>query len=187
MLGKLIYTTIDSLDGFVADKDGNFDWSEPDAEVHGFINELQRDIGTYLYGRRMYEVMKVWEEPGAFADSPRFVRDFARIWRGAEKVVYSGTLTAVSTAKTRIESEFLPEAVRQMKSNSPAELSIGGAALAGVALREGLVDEYRRFIVPIVVGGGKPSLPEGLRMELDLIEQTQFGNGTVYLRYQIVD
>jgi len=183
-LAKLIYSAIASLDGYVADADGNFDWAAPDDEVHRFVNEIERPIGTYLYGRRMYETMAGWEDTGAFAGEPAFVQEFAAIWQAADKVVYSTTLPAVTTARTRIERAFDPEAVRQMKNGAARDFSVGGPDLAAHAIRAGLVDEYHLFVVPAVVGGGNRWLPDGVRLTLDLLAERRFGSGVVYLRYR---
>jgi dihydrofolate reductase len=185
-MAKLIYSGITSLDGYVADQDGNFDWSAPDEEVHSFINDLERPVGTYLFGRRMYEVMAFWEAVPDLAAQPAVMQDFAAIWRAAEKVVYSGTLADVSTARSRIEREFYPDVVRQMKATAARDLSVGGAELAAQALRAGLVDECQQFVTPHVVGGGKPFLPDGIRLDLELLDERRFGNGVVYLRYAIM-
>jgi dihydrofolate reductase len=184
-MGKLIYAAITSLDGYVEDAAGSFDWSVPDDEVHAFINELERPIGTHLYGRRLYEVMAAWETIDTSEDQPAAIREFAAIWRAAEKVVYSRTLDAPSTARTRIEREFEPGAVQALKAGAERDLGVGGAELAGRALAAGLVDECHLFISPIVVGGGKPALPSGVRVELELLEQRRFGNGVAYLRYAV--
>ena len=179
-MAKLIYAAIASLDGYVADEHGRFDWSAPDAEVHRFVNELERPIGTHLYGRRMYEVLVAWE---TMADPDPVIRDYAEIWRAAEKVVYSRTLEAASSARTRIEREFDPEAVRALKASSERDLGVGGPELAGQALRAGLVDELQLFVSPIVVGGGNAALPDDVRVQLELLDERRFGNGVVYLRY----
>jgi dihydrofolate reductase len=184
-MAKLIYSAITSLDGYVADEDGNFDWSVPDEEVHAFVNDLERPVGTYLYGRRMYEVMVSWETL-ALADQPPVTRDFAEIWRAADKVVYSTTLDAVSSARTRIERGFDPAAVREMKDLAERDISVGGPELAGQAIRAGLVDECHLFVSPIVVGPGKPSLPDHVRVTLEMMDVRRFGNGVVYLRYSLV-
>ena len=181
----LIYSAITSLDGYVADADGNFDWAVPDEEVHTFVNDLERPVGTYLYGRRMYEVMAGWEDSQAFAEAPRFIQDYAKIWQAADKVVYSRTLETVSSARTRIERDFDPEAVRQMKAQAERGISVGGPGLAAQALGAGLVDEIHLFVAPIVVGGGKQALPDNVRVELELLGERRFANGTVYLRYGI--
>ena len=182
-MAKLIYSAITSLDGYVADQDGNFDWAEPDEEVHTFVNELQRPLGTYLYGRRMYEVLVAWETMRT-DDQPAFIQDFAQIWRAADKVVYSDSLTAPSSARTRIERQFDPDAVREMKAQAERDLSIGGPTLASHAMKAGLVDELHLFLTPIVVGGGNPSLPDDVRQPLELLDQRRFGNGVVFLRYR---
>ncbi|MDQ0677446.1 dihydrofolate reductase [Arthrobacter pascens] len=182
-MAQLTYTGITSLDGYVADRDGDFSWSEPNEEVHTFVNDLERAVGTYLFGRRMYGVMSAWETLGSEEESG-FIQDYARIWQAADKIVYSTTLAAASTARTRIEQTFNPEAVRQLKESSHREISVGGATLAASALSAGLVDECRLFISPVVVGGGTPYLPEGLGLKLELLEEYRFGNGVVYLRYR---
>ena len=182
-MAKLIYSYLASLDGYVADEGGEFGWAAPDEEVHAFINELERPIGTYLYGRRMYETMVGWETDPTLADRSRVMRDFANLWRAAEKIVYSRTLEAVSTARTRVERDFDPEAVRHMKAASEGDIAVGGAELASQALRAGLVDECHLFVAPIVVGAGKRLWPEGLRLELALLDQRRFRHGMVHLRY----
>jgi len=182
-LAKLIYSAITSLDGYVADEDGNFDWSGPDEEVHSFVNDLERPIGTYLYGRRMYEVMVAWETPQTFADQSPVTQDFAELWRAADKIVYSRTLETASSARTRIERDFDPEAVRQIKAAAERDISVGGPDLAAEAFRAGLVDECHLFLTPIVVGGGKRSLPDNVRLELELLDERRFGNGVVHLHY----
>jgi dihydrofolate reductase len=184
-MAKLIYAAITSLDGYVADEDGNFDWSMPDEEVHAFVNDLERAVGTHLYGRRMYEVMVSWETM-ALAEEPPVIRDYAEIWRAADKVVYSATLDAVSSARTRIERVFDPDAVRKMKDLAERDISVGGPELAGQAIKAGLVDECHLFVSPIVVGAGKPSLPDHVRVGLEMLDARRFGNGVVYLRYRAV-
>ena len=183
-MAKLIYSVITSLDGFVADRDGNFDWAAPDEEVHTFVNDLERPIGTYLYGRRMYEVMAAWETAHILTDQPAVIQDFANIWRAANKVVYSRTLETVSSTRTRIEQVFDPETVRQMKTSATRDISVGGPDLAAQAIKAGLVDECHLFIAPIVVGGGKQSLPKGVRMNCELMDVRRFGNGVVHLHYR---
>jgi dihydrofolate reductase len=183
-VAKLIYLTIASLDGYVADEDGKFDWAVPDEEVHAFVNDIARPIGTELYGRRLYEVMIGWETMHTLPDQTPETLDFAAIWQAAEKVVYSRTLETVSTARTRIEREFDPDAIRQMKAEADRDISIGGATLAAEAIRAGLVDELHVIANPIVVGGGLPSLPGGVRWELELLDERRFANGAVYLRYR---
>ncbi len=183
-MAKLIYSSITSLDGYVADNDGNFDWAAPNEEVHAFVNDLERPVGTYLYGRRMYEVMLYWEAARALADQSSVAQDFAEIWRAADKIVYSKTLAAVSSARTRIERDFDPEAVRQMKAQADRDIGVGGPGLAVQAIRAGLVDEYHLFLTPVVVGGGNPSLPDNVRVELELLDEHRFGNGVVHLHYR---
>jgi dihydrofolate reductase len=184
-MAKLIYSAITSLDGYVEDAAGNFDWGAPDREVHAFINDLERPIGTYLYGRRMYETMVYWESVDTGPDQPAVSRDFAEIWRAAEKIVYSRTLQTVSSAKTRIERELDPDEVRRLKDAAPADISIGGAELAGHALALGLVDECNLFLGPILVGGGKRALPDTISAQLKLLDERRFGNGVVHLRYRV--
>jgi dihydrofolate reductase len=183
-VAKLIYSAIASLDGYIEDEDGKFDWAEPDEEVHSFINELERRIGTYLYGRRLYEVMIGWETQPDLANQSPVMRDFAEIWQKAEKIVYSRTLEAVSTARTRIERDFDPEAVRQMKAAADRDLTVGGPALAAHAFEAGLVDELHLFVAPIMVGGGKGFLPDNVHLELELLDERRFGNGMVHLHYR---
>ncbi len=184
-MSRLIYSAIASLDGYIADEDGNFDWAVPDEDVHAFINDLDRPLGTYLYGRRMYETMVGWETDPTLAEQSPVTRDFAQIWQAAEKIVYSRTLEAVSTARTRIKRDFEPDAVRQMKASAQRDMIVGGADLAAHAFRARLVDECHLFVVPIVVGGGKRSLPDDVRVELELLDERRFGNGMVYLNYRI--
>ena len=183
-MAKLIYMAIASLDGVVADEDGDFEWAKPDQEVHAFVNDLERPIGTHLYGRRLYELMIGWETMHTLPDQTPETLDFAAIWQAAEKVVYSRTLATVSSARTRIERDFAPDAVRQMKAEAQRDISIGGATLAGEAIRAGLVDELHLIVNPIVVGGGTPALPDGVRWALDLLDERRFANGVVYLRYR---
>jgi len=183
-VARLIYSAITSLDGCVEDKGGSFDWAQPGEEVHRFLNDLERPVGTYLYGRGMYETMVFWENPPDLVAQPGFVRDFAEIWQAAEKIVYSRTLRTLSSARTRIEREFDPEAVRQLKESAARDLTVGGPALAARAMRARLVDEYHVFLVPVVVGGGKRSLPDDLRVELELLDECRFDDGTVHLHYR---
>jgi dihydrofolate reductase len=180
-MAELIYSAIASLDGYVADEDGRFDWSVPDEDVHAFVNDLERAVGTMLLGRRMYEVLVAWE---TIDDPAPEIRDFAQIWRATDKVVYSRTLQQVSSARTRIEHDFDPDAVRRMKAAAERDLGVGGPELAARAIRAGLVDELRLFLSPIVVGGGTPALPDGSSWPLELLEERRFGNGVVYLRYR---
>jgi dihydrofolate reductase len=184
-MAKLIYTAIASLDGYVEDEEGRFDWAAPDEEVHAFVNDLERPIGTYLYGRRMYETMVFWETAGAEADEPAVFGDFARIWRAAEKIVYSRALEAVSSARTRIEREFERDAVLGLKQSSGTDIAVGGAELAGHAIGAGLVDECHLFLCPIVVGGGKRALPDDVRVRLELLDERRFRNGVVHLHYRV--
>ena len=183
-MAKLIYSTIASLDGYVADEDGSFDWAEPDEEVHRFVNDLERRVGTYLYGRRMYEVMVYWETAHTRAAQSPVVQDFAKIWQAADKIVYSKSLETVSSARTRIERDFDPDAVRQLKTSAGRDITVGGPELAAQAIKSGLVDEYHLFLTPIVVGGGKQSLPDNVRLTLELLDERRFGSGVVHLHYR---
>jgi dihydrofolate reductase len=181
-MARLIYSAIASLDGYVADENGNFDWAAPDDEVHAFVNDLERTVGTHLYGRRMYEVMAAWET----VDAGRAVmRDFAAIWRAADKIVYSRTMETVSSARTRIEREFDPEAVQRLKTEAERDLTVGGPELAARALEAELVDECHVFLTPILVGGGKSVFPGGLRLALELLGERRFARGVVHLHYRI--
>lgn len=182
-MAKLIYTGITSLDGYIADREGNFDWSAPDDEVHTFINENERLVGTFLLGRRMYEVM-VWWETLPLDDEPPAIREFARIWKEADKVVYSKTLDAVSSTRTRIERSFDPVTIRQLKETADRDIGIAGPDLASHAIRAGLVDEYRVYVTPMIVGGGKQFLPDDVRLGVELLEERRFASGVVYLRYR---
>lgn len=184
-MARLIYSVIMSLDGYIADEDGNFDWAAPDEEVHTFVNDLLRPVGTYLYGRRMYEVMASWETAHTFADQSPIIQGFAQIWQSADKIVYSKTLEAISSARTRIERDLDPEAVRQMKAQAGRDITVGGPDLATQAIKAGLVDEWYLFITPFVVGGGKRSLPRNIRLKLNLLDERRFSNGVVFLRYRI--
>jgi dihydrofolate reductase len=178
----LVYSMIASLDGYTADAEGKFDWAEPDQEVHAFVNDIERGIGTYLYGRRMYETMLFWETVPLDGQPPA-ARDYAGIWRAADKVVYSRSLAATSSARTRLERQFDPAAVRTLKEHG--NVSVGGPGLASQAMRAGLVDEYHLFVSPVVVGGGTPVFPDGVRARLELAEERRFAGGVVYLRYQV--
>ena len=182
-MAKLIYSAITSLDGYVADEDGKFDWGEPDEEVHTFVNDVERSIGTYLYGRQMYEVLVAWESI-YLANQPAFIQDYAEIWRSSEKIVYSRTLEKATSERTRIERQFDPEAIRELKASSDQDLAVGGPGLAAEAFKADLVDELCLFCAPIAVGGGKQSLPDGVRLALELLDERRFDNGTVYLRYR---
>ena len=183
-MAKLIYSAITSLDGYVADREDSFDWATPDEEVHTFVNDLERPVGTYLYGRRMYEVMVFWETAHTLADQRPVMQDFAELWQAADKIVYSRTLETVTSARTQIERDFDPEAVRQMKARAGRDITVGGPDLAAQAIKAGLVDECHLFVTPIVVGGGKQSLPTGVRLELELLDERRFGNGVVHLHYR---
>ena len=184
-MGQLIYAANVSLDGFLEDENGEFDWSEPSEEVHAFWNEHERQVGTSLYGRRMYETMRVWESDDWLVDQPDVVREYAGIWRASDKVVYSSSLTEATTARTRIERRFDPEAVRRLKETSGSDLSIGGAEIAAEAFRHGLVDECVLLLYPVTVGGGRPALPRGIRLDLELLEHGRFGNGVVHVRHAV--
>jgi dihydrofolate reductase len=184
-MARLIYSVICSLDGFIADENGSFDWAAPDEEVHAFVNDLERPIGTYLYGRRMYEVMRYWETAPTDATRSPVERDFAGIWQAAEKIVYSSTLDTVSSARTRIERTFDPEAIRRLKAGSERDISVGGPGLAAHAIRAGLVDEYQLFLHPVLVGGGNRALPDDVRIDLEPRGEHRFDGGVVYLAYGI--
>ena len=183
-MAKLIYSAITSLDGYVADEEDNFDWAAPDQEVHTFVNDLERSIGTHLFGRRMYETMVYWETAHTLPAQPAFARDFAELWQMADKIVYSKTLETVSSARTRIERGFDAEAIRQMKSTARSDISVGGPDLAAQAIKAGLVDEFHLFVAPIVVGGGKRSLPNNATVKLELLHERRFGSGMVHLHYR---
>lgn len=182
---KLIYSAIASLDGYVEDQDGKFDWAAPDDEVHSFVNELERPIGTYLYGRRMYETMVFWETMSTGADQPAVSREFAEIWRAAEKIVYSRTLQTTASARTRIERDFDPASIERLKASSDRDITIGGAELAAAALVAGVVDECHLFLGPVLVGGGKRALPNGVRAQLELLAEHRFPSGVVHLHYRV--
>jgi dihydrofolate reductase len=184
-MSRLIYSAITSLDGYTEDETGDFRWAAPDEEVHAFVNDLERPIGTYLYGRRMYETMVYWETEGDGPDEHPVSRDYAGIWRAADKVVYSRTLDSVSSEHTTLEHDFDPETVARLKDTAERDLGIGGPELGALALGAGLVDELHLVVVPVVVGGGKPALPHGIRFEVDLLDQRRFAGGTVYLRYAV--
>ena len=183
-MARLIYSAITSLDGYVADDEGNFDWAAPDEEVHRFVNDLERPVGTYLYGRRMYEVMVYWETAVTVADRSTASQDYAAIWQAADKIVYSKTLEAPSSARTQIERDFDPDAVRGLKASTDSDITVGGPELAAEALRAGLVDELHLFLNPVVVGTGKRSLPDDVRLDLELLDERRFGNGVVHLHYR---
>src|SRR5437868_2072333 len=184
-MARLIYSAITSLDGYVADEKGNFDWAAPDEEVHAFVNDLERPGGTYLYGRRMYETMVYWETAHTLPDQPRFVLDWARQWQTAEKIVYSRTLAEPRSARTRIEREFAPDAVRRLKANAEHDITVDGPELAAQAIRAGLVDEFQMIVCPVVVCSGKRFFPDGVRLDLQLVEEGRFRKGVVVLRYAV--
>lgn len=184
-MARLIYSGIASLDGYIADEGGNFDWAAPDEEVHRFVNDLERPVGTYLYGRGMYQVMAYWETEDAVTGQPPFVQNYAELWRAADKIVYSTTLSSVSTARTRLERDFDPDAVRELKYAAQSDLSIGGPGLGALALKAGLADECRLFVTPVVVGGGKKFLPDHVQLKLELLDERRFASGVVYLRYGV--
>jgi dihydrofolate reductase len=183
-MANLSYTGITSLDGYTVDTDGNFDWGAPDEEVHAYVNDLERRIGTYLYGRRLYETMVYWENL-PLDDAPPGARDFAELWRAANKIVYSRTLTAVASKRTVLMPEFDPAAVAELKSASHTPFSVGGATLAAEAIRAGLVDEFHQFLCPVVVGGGTPYFPANVKLDLELVDEHRFAGGVVHLHYRM--
>jgi dihydrofolate reductase len=182
-MARLIYSAITSLDGYIADASGSFGWAAPDDELHAFVNDRERSIGTYLYGRRMYEVMGFWETADARPDASAVERDYTAIWQAADKVVYSRTLDAVSTRRTRLERAFDPDAIRALKAAEQRDISVGGAGLAAHAFAAGLVDELELFAAPVIVGGGTRALPDDVRLDLELLDERRFGNGVVHLHY----
>jgi dihydrofolate reductase len=184
-MATLRYTAITSLDGYIEDSEGNFDWAAPDEEVHAFINDRERGAGTYLYGRRMYETMQYWETADSLPDSSAISLDFAKLWQAAAKIVYSTTIETVSTARTRIERSFDPDAIRTLKDTADRDITVGGPDLAAHAFRAGLVDEISLFVGPVVVGGGKPALPSDVYLSLELLDERRFDSGVVYLRYRV--
>jgi dihydrofolate reductase len=184
-MARLIYSVIASLDGYIEDEQGKFEWAEPDSEVHAFVNEVERPVGTYLYGRRMYETMVYWETVSTGPEQTAPSRDYAQIWRSADKVVYSRTLQAPHSARTRIERDFEPAAISALKESSARDVTVGGAGLAATAMAAGLVDECQLYLVPVLVGGGKRALPDGVRSQLGLLDERRFRSGFVYLRYQL--
>ena len=184
-MAKLIYGAIASLDGYIEDEAGTFDWAAPDEEVFSFINEMERAVGTYLYGRRMYETMVYWETAQALEDQQPCERDYTALWQAADKIVYSTSLEAASSTRTRIEREFDPGTVQELKDAQVRDISVGGHDLAAQAFKAGLVDECQLFVVPVVVGGGKPSLPKGVRLALDLVGERRFRSGVVFLHYRV--
>jgi dihydrofolate reductase len=182
-MADLIYAALASLDGYIEDEDRKFDWAKPDEEVHSFVNELERGVGTYLYGRRLYETLAVWETL-PLDEQPGYIRDYAELWRDSDKIVYSRTLDAPSTSRTRIERDFDADAVRRLKDEAERDLAVGGAELAGQALRAGLVDELHLLLAPVVVGGGKRALPDDVRLPLELVGERRFDSGFVHLHYR---
>ncbi len=184
-MAQLVYSAITSLDGYLEDASGRFDWAEPDEEVHAFVNDQERAIGTYLYGRRMYETMVAWETMDTGPGQPAVMREYTAIWQAADKVVYSRTLAAVTSARTRIERAFDVGTVRRMKEAADRDLSVGGPELAGHAIRAGLVDELHQFVAPVVVGGGKRALPDGVRLDLELVDERRFRGGFVHLHHRV--
>jgi len=183
-MARLMYSAIASLDGYIADTNGNFDWAAPDEEVHSFVNDLERPIGTYLYGRRMYHVMIAWETMDIGEDQSPVIRDYAQIWRAADKIVYSRTLEKAMSAQTSIVRDFDPAAIRQMKASAERDISIGGPELAAHALKAGLVDEIQLFLTPIIVGGGAQALPDHVRLKLKLLDERRFRSGVIHLHYR---
>jgi dihydrofolate reductase len=181
---QLIYSVIASADGYVEDAAGTFDWAAPSEDLLSFINDLERPVGTYLYGRRMYQTMRYWETAGTVPDQSPSFREFTSIWQSAEKIVFSKTMESAPSARTRIERNFDPDAVRQLKSTTERDMTVGGADLAGQAIKAGLVDELQLILVPVIVGAGKQALPAGVRSDLELLNTRQFACGAVYLRYR---
>lgn len=184
-MGSLIYSFFVSLDGYIADEHGDFAWAEPNEEVHAFVNGIERSIGTNLYGRKLYELMAIWETPDALPEQSPAILEYARIWQAAEKIVFSRTLTTVTTSRTTMKRELDPAFVRDLKERSEKDISLGGPTLAAEVIRAGLVDEYHVFVVPVIIGGGNPFLPDRARADLELLDQRRFKNGIVYLRYGV--
>jgi len=182
-MADLIYAALASLDGYIEDEDGKFDWAKPDEDVHTFVNELERGVGTYLYGRRLYETLAVWETV-RLDEQPGYIRDYAELWRDSDKIVYSRTLDAPSTSRTRIERDFDADAVRRLKDEAQRDLAVGGAELAAEAFRAGLVDELHLLLAPVLVGGGKRALPDDVRLPLELVGERRFDSGFVHLHYR---
>lgn len=183
-MAKLIYTVLTTLDGYIEDADGKFDWVAIDHEVHAFVNDLTRPIGTEIYGRRMYETMAVWQTIDEESADSAEEADFGKLWRSLDKIVYSTTLDAVSTPRTRLERTFDPDAIRRLKESADRDISIGGPTLAEHAFRAGLVDEMHLFVSPVIVGGGRPGLPPGVRLDLELVDERRFANGVVHLHHR---
>jgi dihydrofolate reductase len=185
-VAKLMYVSNVSLDGFIEDEHGGFEWTEPDDGQFAFVTDLVRPVGTYIYGRRLYETMAVWETEPALSAQSDLYAEFARVWQAADKIVYSSTLDAVSTGNSRLERRFDPDSIRKMKATTSRDLMVGGANIAAYAFNAGLIDECHLFICPCVVGRGKPSLPSDLRAKLELLDERRFDNGVVYVRHGIV-
>lgn len=184
-MGKLVYSMLTSLDGYVSDASGGFDWSMPDEELHSYINDVSSAVGTYLLGRRMYQTMVFWETVDDLPGTEAAMLEYGRIWREADKIVYSTTLTEVASERTRIERDFDPETLRKLKRSSPRDVAVSGPALAAHALRAGLVDEIKVYVCPVIVGGGNAFYPQDVRLDLELLEERRFGNGTVMLHYAV--
>jgi dihydrofolate reductase len=184
-MAKLIFSAITSLDGYIEDEAGTFDWAAPDDEVHSFLNDLERPIGTYLYGRRMYETMLYWETADVHRAESPVAWDWMQLWRAADKVVYSRSLETVSSERSRIERDFEPSAIQAMKNTQERDITIGGPDLAAQAFRAGLVDQCQLLLTPVLVGGGKPALPRKVRLDLDLVTERRFDSGVVFLDYRV--
>jgi dihydrofolate reductase len=184
-MAKLIYSSITSLDGYIEDQDGNFEWAAPDDQVSSFLNDLERDVGTYLNGRRMYETMVYWEQDPVVAGEPDCVRECRELWRAADKIVFSKSLDTVSATRTRLEREFDPSAIKSLKDSLVRDITVAGPDLATQALRAGLVDECQLFLTPTLVGSGKASMPSDIRLDLELLDEHRFQSGVAYLRYRI--
>jgi dihydrofolate reductase len=184
-MARLMYITNVSVDGYIEDAHGGFDWTEPDDELFAFITDLVRSVGTFVYGRRLYESMAVWETDPTLAARSELMGDFARVWQAADKIVYSTTLREVSTGRTRIERDFDPETIQRLKESEAGDLTVGGAAFAAPAFKAGLVDECHLFVHPVIVGAGKAALPRDLRADLELLDERGFSNGVVYLRHRV--
>jgi dihydrofolate reductase len=184
-MAKLIFTAITSLDGYIEDEAGTFDWAAPDDEVLRFLNDLERPIGTYLYGRRMYETMVNWETADVLRDQSPLAWDWMQLWRAADKVVYSRSLEAASSARSRIVRDFDPRAIWAMKNSLERDITVGGPDLAAQAFKAGLVDQCQLFLTPVLIGGGKPALPKEVRLDLELVTEHRFDNGVVFLDYRL--
>jgi len=185
-MAKLVYVTNTSLDGYMEDLDGDINWGTPDEEYFGFINDIERGIGTNLYGRRMYEAMVYWET-APMAGQSHWIAEFTESWRSSAKIVFSRSLTSVSSARTTLEREFDVDAIRQLKESASLDLTVGGAEIAARAFRAGLVDECHLFFWPVVLGGGKGALPEGARFTLELVDQNRLRSGIAHLHYRVTE